>query len=109
MKKGEIYIVELFSKEGKEQSGIRPAILMADTKTSLALIIPLTSNMSALNKLPFTIKIEKNQKNNLEKDSVALTFQLQAIDKKRLKKKIGFLESDKIKEINDSIKDLIDI
>lgn len=109
MKKGDIYIVDLFSKSGKEQKGIRPAVLMADTRTSLLLLIPLTSNLDAPDKLPFTIKISKTEKNNLLKDSVALVFQLQAIDKKRLRNKIGSLEEDKINEIDRLIKDLLKI
>ena len=33
MKKGELWVVEFPTKKGREQSGKRPAIIMADTKT----------------------------------------------------------------------------
>lgn len=109
MERGEIWIVELFSKSGREQEGIRPAIIIADTKTDLVLLIPLTSNLEALKKLPFTIKITKSNNNQLERDSVALVFQLQAIDKKRLKRKTGRLEDSKMNEINTILKKLLNL
>ena len=107
MKKGELWIVEFPSKKGREQSGKRPAILMADTKTSLTLTIPLTSNLEALEKLPYTLKIEASDKNKLEKDSIALTFQLQALDKRRFISKVGDLEESYMKEISKTLKELL--
>ena len=109
MEKGELWVLELPSKRGKEQSGKRPGIIMADTKTSLVLVIPLTSNLEALKELPYTIEIKKSYTNKLEKDSVALVFQLQAIDKKRFISKIGNLESSYLNEINRLIKELLKI
>ena|SRR3989338_5498863 len=107
MEKGEIWIVQFYSKKGREQEGTRPAIIIADTKTDLILIIPLTSNLEALKKLPFTLEVKKSHENNLDKDSVALIFQLQAIDKKRLISKIGDIESHYLDKINEVIKDLL--
>ena len=107
MEKGEIWIVQFYSKKGREQEGTRPAIIIANTKTDLVLLIPLTSNLEALKKLPFTAKIEKTNNNGLEKDSVALIFQLQALDKKRLISKIGDTESHYLDKINEIIKDLL--
>ena len=107
MRKGEIWIVRFPFKRGKEQQGIRPAVLIADTKTDLTLLIPLTSNLEALKKLPFTIEIKKSHENKLEKDSVALVFQLQAIDKKRLLSQSGNIETDYLQKINDMMRDLL--
>lgn len=41
MEKGEVWIVELLQKIGREQSGLRPGVIIADTETDLVLIIPL--------------------------------------------------------------------
>ena len=109
MEKGEIWIVEFPIKQGREQSGKRPSIVIADTKTSIVLIIPLTSNLESLEKLPHTLEIKKSGKNNLEKDSVALTFQLQALDKRRFVSKIGDLENYYMQEINRILRDLLKI
>ena len=109
MIKRELWIVEFPSKRGIEQKGIRPGIIIADTNTDLILIIPLTSNLEALTKLPYTFGIKKSEINGLEKNSVALILQLQTIDKKRLIHKIGMLEEKDMKQINSILKDLLKI
>ena len=62
MEKGEIWIVQLPYREGREQEGKRPAVIIADTKTDIILLMPLTSNLEALKKLPYTIEIKKSYK-----------------------------------------------
>ena len=89
--------------------GTRPAIVIADTKTDLALLIPLTSNLESMRKLPFTVEIKKSNDNKLEKDSVALVFQIQAIDKKRILSKIGNIEDYYLEKIDRTIKELLKI
>ena len=107
IKKGEIWLAEIPSKKGREQEGKRPLIIIADTDTSLALIIPLTSNLLALKKFTYTLLIDKSEENNLNIDSIALIFQLQAIDKNRLIHKIGYLEENYLSEINKILKNLL--
>ena len=107
MEKGELWIVKFPSRRGREQEGIRPGIVMADTDTDLILVIPMTSNLEALERLPHTRKIKKSDSNGLNKDSVALVFQLQVLDKKRFMSKIGNLEEFYIKEINQMLRDLL--
>lgn len=102
MKKGEIWLVELPYSGGQEQEGLRPAIIFADTGIGVATVIPLTSNLQAL-RFQDTYTIEKSKGNGLGADSVALIFQLRAIDSKRLKKKIGDLENRHINKINELI------
>lgn len=109
MIKGELWVVKFPSKRGREQEGIRPGIIIANTKTDLILMIPLTSNLDALGKLPYTLKIKKSNINKLEKDSVALVLQLQALDKKRIIHKIGVLEKNDIEEIDRTLKNLLNI
>ena len=109
MKKGDIWVVKLPSKFGREQSGTRPGIVIADTKTDLVLIIPLTSNLGALKKLPFTFEIKKSSNNGLEKDSVALIFQIQSLDRKRFLSKIGELDNTEVEIINQAIRKMLSL
>ena len=109
MEKGEIWVVDFPVKKGREQSGKRPSILISDTKTSIALVIPLTSNQDALKNLPNTTLINKSSENNLERNSVSLTFQLQAIDKRRLVHKLGKLEDSYLIKINEELKKILEI
>ena len=100
MARGDILVVDLpaaMVQPGHEQAGNRPAIIVqtdiSDPKLPTTMIVPFTSNLNALY-FPHTIRIEPSSQNNLKKSSVLLVFQLRAIDKKRLGKKIGRLEED---------------
>lgn len=99
MNKGEIWLVEFPSTDGREQVGTRPAILISETDFGIAIVVPLTSNIQAL-RFPHTIEIKPSNKNGLSAISVALTFQVRAIDKKRLKKKIGEIGEGILKELD---------
>lgn len=108
MKKGDICLVEIPSLDGHEQSGVRPAIILADTSTNIAIIIPLTSNLQALRFL-YTLEVKPSKINGLKNVSIALIFQIRAIDKKRLKSKIGELEEFSIREITILLKKLLNL
>ena len=47
------------------------------------------------------------EENGLTQESVALTFQLRAIDQKRLKKKIGSLNQEIMNKIDVMIRDIL--
>ena len=102
MNKGEVWFVELPYSYGQEQEGLRPAIIFAKTEIGIVTVIPLTSNLQAL-RFQYTFTIEKSKANGLGTDSVALIFQLRAIDSKRLKRKIGELESKHLNKINELV------
>ena len=106
MRKGEVWIVEIPGADGHEQRGLRPAIFIADTKMSVAIVIPCTANLQAL-RFPFTLRIEPSRGNGLDVASVALVLQLRAIDKNRLRNKIGKLERPVLKEIDAMMRDLL--
>lgn len=99
MKKGEIVLIELPLSNGHEQRGLRPAIIFSEELGKMIVVIPLTTKTSAL-KYPFTINLENSKLNGLKENSTALLFQLHAIDKKRIKNKLGELEENLLKEID---------
>ena len=103
MRKGEVWIVDIASSGGHEQEGLRPAIIMADIIGPIVTIIPCTSNMESL-RFPFTFEIIPSIKNGLNKNSVAVIFQLRAIDRKKLRNKIGLLNKKEIKTVDNFIK-----
>ena len=106
MKKGEIWVVELPYIESKEQAGIRPALIISDTKSGMIVILSLTSNIQAL-RFPNTIEIKKSLQNGLEKDSIALLFHIRSIDFRRLIKKVGNLEDIYVKTIDTKLKEMM--
>lgn len=108
MNKGEIWIVELPFKNGREQRGKRPCIILGDSKIGMIITIPLTSNLQAL-RFPYTVEIKKSVQNGLEADSIALVFQIQSLDQRRFKNKIGTLEKSYIDKISSMVKELMEL
>src|SRR3989344_5649670 len=98
MKRGEVWLVQLGQNFGHEQQGLRPAIILTDTSTSLVFVIPLTANLKSL-RFPYTIQIESTGQNGLDTNSVALIFHLRSIDKRRLVKTMGMIEKPALKKI----------
>jgi mRNA interferase MazF len=62
-------------------------------------VIPLTGAASAL-RFKGTVEIQPTSTNGLQKSSVALVFQLRAVDRKRILERIGSLSDDNLKEIH---------
>ena len=108
MKKGEIWLVDLPATNGHEQIGTRPVLVIAETEANISVIVPLTSQVQAL-KFPHTLEIRPSKKNRLKELSIALIFQIRAIDKKRLKRKIGELEDIKLNEVDGMLRSLLNL
>jgi mRNA interferase MazF len=108
MKKGDIWLVELPSANGREQAGNRPVIVLSETQVNVTLVIPFTSNVQAL-RFPYTLEVKASPGNGLSTLSIALVFQARAIDKKRMKKKIGHLEDSNLHKMNTLLKRLLDL
>lgn len=106
MKKGEIWFVEIPGETGREQRGLRPVVLMSDIEAGTVMAVPFTSNVQAL-KYWHTLEILPSIENGLKSSSVALVFQLRAIDVSRLRNRIGILEKSAISEIERLTKDLL--
>ena len=89
MRVGELYWVVLPARGGHAQAGRRPAMIAQQvTNLSTVLIVPLTSQQDSL-RFPATVFIEADNTNGLLLDSVALVFQLTAIDKRYLADRLG--------------------
>ena len=108
MKKGEIWLIELPSTNGHEQAGMRPALVLAETEANIAVVAPLTSNLQAL-RFVNTIEVKPTAENGLSEISVALIFQIRAIDKKRFKNKIGEVDNSLLKKIEDILRKILQI
>lgn len=90
--------------------GKRPAIIVQEEEYNLptVMIVPLTTKIKALDFAGTTL-IKPDDKNHLDKESVALAFQLRAIDRKRLSRRIGELKMDQITNLHGLIKKLLGI
>ena len=93
MNVGDIHWVDLPSANGHEQRGRRPAVVLQDDNYGdslpVVLVIPLTTVRSAT-RFTGTTFIRPTPENGLQQhESVALVFQLRAIDRRRLQERIG--------------------
>lgn len=105
LKRGEVWLAMLNPSQGSEQAGTRPVIIFQNnvvSKFSTTIItIPLTSNQRRAT-LPICLLIEKGN-GGLAQTSVALCFQMRAIDKTRLVKKLGRLENETIARLEEVV------
>jgi|LakMenEpi03Aug12_release.lakeMendotaPanAssembly.Ray.scaffolds.fasta_scaffold491798_3 mRNA interferase MazF len=104
MARGDILLVGLPESDKREEKGNRPAIaVQTDIAASpMLMIVPVTSSLGAL-RFPFTVRIEPSERNGLTLPSVAMVFQLRAIDRKRIIQKIGELELQYLTQVDAEI------
>jgi len=89
---GDIHWVDLPAANGREQRGRRPAVVFQDDDYGgdlpVVLVVPLTTARAAM-RFAGTTLIRPTAENGLRQVSVALVFQLRAIDRRRLQERIG--------------------
>lgn len=104
MARGDILLVGLPESDKREEKGNRPAIaVQTDVVTSpMLMIVPVTSSLGAL-RFPLTVRIEPSQLNGLTLPSVAMVFQMRAIDRKRIIRKFGELEPEYLAQVDAEI------
>lgn len=112
---GDIVKVELpppVGPSGHEQFGYRPAIVVQDNikfrSLPTVIIVPLTANPSASRFLG-TFFIKKTPINGLTEDSIAMVFQIRAIDKTRIKATVGRSSPAELQELTKKLKELVPI
>jgi mRNA interferase MazF len=102
MRRGEIWWVRLPPSDGHEQAGERPAIILQDdafiATLPMVLIVPLTGALHAA-RFPGTLVIQPDPRNGLLRPSVALVFQMRALDKHRFLRRMGELDAATLSQI----------
>ncbi len=106
MKPGDVWIVNIPELGTHEQSGTRPAVVVAKVAKTILTIIPFTSNKTAL-RFPYTCEVGQTKNNGLSTDSIALVFHMRALDVSFLKKKIGELDNKTMNKIRKQARKLI--
>lgn len=99
MRTGDLYWVEFPARGGHAQAGRRPAIVVQQPNTlPTVLLVPLTSQQDAL-RFPGTVLIEAARENGLRQNSVAMVFQLTAVDKRHLTDRLGKISAPLIEQL----------
>ena len=102
MKRSEVWRVNLPSVPGHTQAGIRPAVIVQEDQATASLptvfIVPFTGTKAA-KRFPGTVLVQPDAQNGLTVPSVALVFQLTAIDRSNCLKPLGVLDSATLDQI----------
>jgi mRNA interferase MazF len=90
MARGDVLIIELPASELREQSGRRPAVAVQTDVMGepMLMIAPITSNLAAL-RFAFSVRVEPSPENGLTVPPAVMVFQMRALDKQRIIRKIG--------------------
>jgi mRNA interferase MazF len=105
VKRGDIFYADLSPVVGSEQGGIRPVLIIQnDIGNKYSPTVIAAAITSHINKAKLPTHIEINAKDyGLPKDSVILLEQVRTIDRKRLKEKIGRLDDELMKKVNEAL------
>lgn len=103
--KGDIYYANMNGTVGSEQSGTRPVIIVqndiGNKYSPTIIIVPLTSQTDLKMSQPTHYYLKAF--GNIRYDSIVLTEQIRAIDKQRLKEKIGNINHKTMQEIDEKM------
>ena len=105
IKRGEIYYADLSPVIGSEQGGIRPVLIVQNdvgNKQSPTVIAAAITSQKDKTKLPTHITVGA-ENCGLAKDSIVLLEQVRTIDKKRLKEKMGSLDTDAMNKVDKAL------
>ena len=114
MKRGDVYIAELFPRSGSEQSGKRPVIVVSHNGFNLTpnwrsiIVVPLSTSTNQARRGLTAILIDRGE-GGLSQDSVALCHQVTTLDRGKLKQRLGELSSEKMLEIERGLKAAMNI
>lgn len=104
MARGDVLLVSLPPSDRREQSGRRPAIAVQTDQAGepMLMVAPVTSNLTAL-RFSFTVRLEPSPDNGLTTPSVVMVFQMRAVGKARIIRRIGQVSKEDLARIDSEI------
>lgn len=105
VKRGDIYYADLSPVVGSEQGGIRPVLIVQnDVGNRYSPTVIAAAITSQVNKAKMPTHISLGARSfGLTKDSVVLMEQIRTLDKKRLREKMGTLDADNMRRIDQAL------
>lgn len=94
MQPGEVYRIRYPQLDGREQAGERPSLILQDdryaARSPLVVAVPLSSTPGVV-RFPAVVPVPVTAQNGLTVDSFALVFQVRAVDRVRVLRRLGFV------------------
>ena len=108
MKQGEIWELYLDPVKGIEQAGRRPALILSgnlmNQYLNVVIVCPLTTKVK---NYKGNVVLEPDELNNLSQSSEVLLFHIRSVSKDRMKRKIGVVKTNVVKELKVGLNDLL--
>lgn len=109
--RGEVWRGDLSPTRGTEQSGVRPILIVqtdrANPHSPHTIVVPFTTRIRQ-RLLPSHVLVPAGE-GGLAPDSVALCEQIRVIDGGRLAVKLGYLSPQRMNEIADALRTILDL
>jgi len=110
--KGSVYWVNFSPAKGSEPMGKRPGLvlqndLLNNSKLNTVVVVAITSTLK-FGELPGNVSLHKGEA-NLPKRSVINMTQIKTVDKLSLKEKIGTLSKERLIQVYEGMKLVMDI
>lgn len=105
VKRGDIYYADLSPVVGSEQGGVRPVLIVQNdvgNKYSPTVIAAAITSQRDKTNLPTHIEVDAGNC-GLAKDSIVLLEQVRTIDKRRLREKMGTLDTGNMGKVNEAL------
>lgn len=111
LSRGDVVLCDLNPVKGTEQKGIRPVIIVQNNRANLVsphtIIVPLTSKIRQVI-LPSHVFVPAGIA-GLNQDSVILCEQIRVIDKSRIIKNLGHLDSNYLNNLEKALLIILDL
>ncbi|WP_319577416.1 type II toxin-antitoxin system PemK/MazF family toxin [uncultured Desulfobacter sp.] len=112
IRKGSVYWVDFSPAKGSEPMGKRPGLvlqndLLNDSKLNTVIVAAITSTLK-FGELPGNVSLHKGEA-NLPRRSVINMTQIKTVDKLSLKEKIGTLSKERLAQVYEGMKLVMDI
>ena len=105
VRRGEIYYADLSPVVGSEQGGMRPVLIVQNdvgNRHSPTVIAAAITSQQNKTRLPTHIEISASEY-GLSKKSVVLLEQIRTLDKRRLRERMGCLDTALMQRVDDAI------
>jgi len=111
-KRGDVYMARLDPREGSEQAGERPVIIVSrdaiNDYSSVVIVIPVTDRKHKKRIYPSQVVLKKGD-GGLTKDSVALGEQVRAVSTSRFRRQLGRLNPGSLRQIAEALRIALDL
>jgi mRNA interferase MazF len=108
MKQCEIWLADLNPVRGSKQKGFRPVIILSGNLLNSMMPVVITCPLTTkIKNYKGNVVLSPNETNGLSELSEAVIFQIRAISKERLVKKIGKITLQQLQELKQGLDDIL--